>query len=273
MDPGGWQDATTSWPQGQSGWPVSQHAGVCAGSSDTPLLLPHGLPLQTAAMAMLDNPGLSQQFQQYLQQSQSQPQAGSVICLCDPRTEDECLQRLLLGLPGSQTQIVRGIVPELSLLFLFNVRTRLLFGVFRATSWPQLNIEPSAWSEDAGTSRYPLQIRIRLDTADVLQIPEERFRSLVDYHGSFNRFDLRLGASHANALVQLFRQFGVPRQAAPAANSGSYSRSATNAMLHTDGGAGRQQRFGRTSRNGLVFICDSSTEEECLVRQLLGLPS
>jgi len=44
------------------------------------------------------------------------------IYLCDPRTEEECLSRSLLGLPASQAQVVQGIVPELSLLFLFNVR-------------------------------------------------------------------------------------------------------------------------------------------------------
>jgi hypothetical protein len=48
--------------------------------------------------------------------------AAHAIFLCDPRTEEECLSRSLLGLPASQAQVVRGIVPELSLLFLFNVR-------------------------------------------------------------------------------------------------------------------------------------------------------
>ena len=47
---------------------------------------------------------------------------ANVIFLCDPRTEEECIQRQLLGLPRSQTQVVRSIVPEVSLLFLFNVR-------------------------------------------------------------------------------------------------------------------------------------------------------
>jgi len=49
-------------------------------------------------------------------------QQGGVIFLCDPRTQEECLQRGLFGLPVTQTQIVRAIVPEATLLFLFNVR-------------------------------------------------------------------------------------------------------------------------------------------------------
>ena len=62
---------------------------------------------------------------QLLQQPQLQPQLqtrGGVIFLCDPQTEDECLQRGLFGMPASQTQIVRQIAPEATLLFLFNVR-------------------------------------------------------------------------------------------------------------------------------------------------------
>jgi len=56
-------------------------------------------------------------------QQATPPAAAHAIYLCDPRTEEECLSRSLLGLPASQAQVVRGIVPELSLLFLFNVRS------------------------------------------------------------------------------------------------------------------------------------------------------
>ena len=49
-------------------------------------------------------------------------QAASFIYLCDPRTEGECLERLLFGLPMSQAQAVSDLVPEVSYLFLFNVR-------------------------------------------------------------------------------------------------------------------------------------------------------
>ena len=33
---------------------------------------------------------------------QGQLEVGGVVFLCDPRTEDECLQRRLLGMPASQ---------------------------------------------------------------------------------------------------------------------------------------------------------------------------
>uniref|UniRef100_A0A7S4B0C0 DCD domain-containing protein n=1 Tax=Chrysotila carterae TaxID=13221 RepID=A0A7S4B0C0_CHRCT len=199
--------------------------------------------------------------------SQQQPlhlhvQAANVIFLCDPRTEQECVQRRLLGLPRSQAQVVREIVPEISLLFLFNVRTRLLFGVFRASSWPQLNLEPDAWSDEGGGSRYPLQVRVRLEFHAVLQLPEERFRRILDYRGSFNRFDMRLSAAQAGELVDCFRAYGQPRQAGlPPPRPPADPHGLTGA-----------QRTARAVRNALIFICDTNTEEECLSRRLLGLP-
>lgn len=33
-----------------------------------------------------------------------------------------------------------------------------------------------------------------------------------------------------------------------------------------------ERRGDRRERNGLIFVCDQSTEEECLSRRLLGLP-
>lgn len=196
------------------------------------------------------------------------PTPGEVthaIYLCDPRTEEECLSRSLLGLPASQAHVVRGIIPELSLLFLFNVRTRLLFGVFRATSWPEHNIEPLPWGHETGVSRYPLQVRVRLVTpSSVLQLAESAFRDLLDYQGTFNRFDLRLNERQATSLVQLFQHFGMPRR--------PLGRSSQEASSNLVDVPRRGQRLPRVVRNGVIFICDSITERECLSRRLLGLP-
>ncbi|EOD11738.1 hypothetical protein EMIHUDRAFT_204334 [Emiliania huxleyi CCMP1516] len=189
--------------------------------------------------------------------------AAHAVYLCDPRTEDECLARSLLGLPASQAQVVRGIVPEQSLLFLFNVRSRLLFGVFRATSWPEHNIEPLAWGHETGVSRYPLQVRVRLLTPYVLQLPESTFREVLDYHGTFNRFDLQLDHQQASSLVSLFHHFGVPRQ--PSAGGCASEQPAGSCGV--DVARARSSRL-RAVRNGVIFICDS----ECLARCLLGLP-
>ena len=43
---------------------------------------------------------------------QGQVEVGGVVFLCDPRTENECLQRRLLGMPGARSSPAYGIVAE-----------------------------------------------------------------------------------------------------------------------------------------------------------------
>jgi hypothetical protein len=135
------------------------------------------------------------------------------------------------------------------------VRTRLLFGVFRATSWSEHNLEPLAWGHETGVSRYPLQVRVRLVTPSVLQLAESAFRDLLDYHGTFNRFGLQLDDRQAISLVHLFQHFGTPRQGL---GSSSSPDSSTGGALDA---ARRGHRLPRVVRNGVIFICDTVTEK------------
>ena len=245
----------------QGGYAMAQHLPFHPGGYGVPQQGPHG-GAQGGGM---------QQHQ------------GGVIFLCDPRTEEECLQRGLFGLPATQTQIVRAIVPEATLLFLFNVRVRQMLGVFRATCWPQQNLEPQAWAEEGSTggSRFPLQVRVRLDTPTVLMLSEDRVRTALEYRGSLNRFDLQMSKESAAALAQLFHSLGEPRppQQLVPMSLGSLGRrdpgidaGGGGAGSRSGGGGGSSDRGDRARRNGLVFICDPTTEAECLQRRLLGLP-
>ena len=47
----------------------------------------------------------------------------------------------------------------------------------------------------------------------------ERLRTLLEYRGSFNRFDLRISKAQADGLAQLFFRVGEPRQ--PMASGGA----------------------------------------------------
>ena len=110
--PESWQQHA-SWAQAADAWSFAQASQWG-----------HQAPHMAGGWSM---PGqLGPQQIQYYQAGAGQPlpqqHQGGVIFLCDPRTEDECLQRGLFGLPATQTQIVRAIVPEATLLFLFNVR-------------------------------------------------------------------------------------------------------------------------------------------------------
>mmetsp|Transcript_20902 Transcript_20902/g.36858 ORF Transcript_20902/g.36858 Transcript_20902/m.36858 type:complete len:372 (-) Transcript_20902:126-1241(-) len=152
-------------------------------------------------------------------------------------------------------------------------------GIFRATSWPQLNLEPSAWGENpSGGSRYPLQVRVRLETDVVLQVGEDRIRNLLEYRGSHNRFDMQLSKERAEAISLIFSQYGQQRLAIPSIGtsgalhhrlSGNVHRPPVHPLVDASRAGGSRERQWR---NGVIFICDSSTEHECLSRRLLGLP-
>jgi hypothetical protein len=78
---------------------------------------------------------------------------------------------------------------------------------------------------------------------------------LLDYHGTFNRFELQLDDRQAIALVHLFQHFGVPRQGL---GSSSSSDSSMGGALDA---VRRGQRLPQVVRNGVIFICDPVTEK------------
>ena len=84
-------------------------------------------------------------------------------------TAQECLDRMLFGLPGHHMKQLRGLVPGVTRLFLFNFSTRSLTGVFVATAAPAMNIEPHAWTSGAAQyggaaewTKFPAQVRVRM---------------------------------------------------------------------------------------------------------------
>ncbi len=78
------------------------------------------------------------------------------VWLCSRQTEEECLNRNLFGdsvrSPRAQAEPVR----EGDVLFLLNITTRELIGIFIAASEPGHNLEPDAWQ-----GNFPYQIRVK----------------------------------------------------------------------------------------------------------------
>ena len=110
---GGWGVTHVGPPWGQQ---LGAAADYAAARNISPQAMQFYTPQQQTALASM--PG--GQPRVHIPQQQV-----GVIFLCDSRTEEECLQRGLFGLPATQTQIVRTIVPEATLLFLFNVCIRM----------------------------------------------------------------------------------------------------------------------------------------------------
>ena len=78
------------------------------------------------------------------------------IFACTEKTEGECFERMLFGVGKLYRPIVIRIRKG-DLLFLNNIDTDTLYGVFKAVSDGDLNIQPDAWN-----GRYPYQVKAEL---------------------------------------------------------------------------------------------------------------
>eukprot|EP00475_Leptophrys_vorax_P034328 TRINITY_DN5520_c0_g2_i1.p1 TRINITY_DN5520_c0_g2~~TRINITY_DN5520_c0_g2_i1.p1 ORF type:complete len:366 (-),score=52.68 TRINITY_DN5520_c0_g2_i1:99-1196(-) len=108
----------------------------------------------------------------------------------------------LLGLPRQHLRSVRSLEPFQSLIFLFNISTRLLHGIFEPTAPGGENLNPHAWSRNKGYSRsspFPAQIPFRV-VKEFPAIPESVFRHLFP---DGNRIR-RLNSKQVREIVQLF---------------------------------------------------------------------
>ncbi|NIO37358.1 DNA methylase, partial [Candidatus Bathyarchaeota archaeon] len=73
---------------------------------------------------------------------------------CTTKTKDECFERLLFGTNRAYAPAAMR-VRKGHYLFLLDLDSDLLYGVFRATSEAKMNIEPSAWQ-----GKYPYQVEV-----------------------------------------------------------------------------------------------------------------
>jgi DNA modification methylase len=80
--------------------------------------------------------------------------AKSYIFACTNKSQNECFDLLLFGSNRVNGAVVMR-VKKGDFLFLWNLDSDLLFGVFRAASNAQLNIVPEAWS-----GNYPYQVKV-----------------------------------------------------------------------------------------------------------------
>lgn len=76
------------------------------------------------------------------------------IFTCTNKSENECFERMLFGTNRLYAPAVIR-VRKGDLLFLLNLDTDMLYGVFRATSDAGVNIDPEAWR-----GKYPYQVRV-----------------------------------------------------------------------------------------------------------------
>lgn len=88
---------------------------------------------------------------------------NGLITVCNNVTFKEVMSRRLIGLPRAQAALVNKLRSKKSAIFLLNLESRELFGVFQAEGDPGFNLEPDAWMGSdcnaSHTSRFPAQVQ------------------------------------------------------------------------------------------------------------------
>ena len=89
-------------------------------------------------------------------ESKQEPLIRGFIFVCTEKNREECLKRKLMGTSRVYGPIVIRIRKG-DLLFLNDLSSDALYGVFRATSDGGFNLEPDAWN-----GKYPYQVRFEV---------------------------------------------------------------------------------------------------------------
>ncbi|PIA37460.1 hypothetical protein AQUCO_03000202v1 [Aquilegia coerulea] len=177
----------------------------------------------------------------------SKKDLGAVIFFCSNDTINECLTKLLFGLPASHSSYVKTIEPGLP-LFLYNYDDRNLHGIYEATSHGQMNINPNAWTEN-GSDRtlFPAQVRVCI-RKQCNFLSEEKYRNIIqknyckqpNSHLDINerhtarRFRLELDRKQTGQLLSLFESSPLTRSSARFYANASKQRSLCGALSDFD---------------------------------------
>ncbi|GJU87467.1 zinc finger, CCHC-type containing protein [Tanacetum coccineum] len=134
---------------------------------------------------------------------------GAVIFGCTHNTINECLSKMLFGLPGPHFPYIKNIREGL-VLFLFNYHDRKLHGIFEAAGPGQMNIDRYAWvreGDNTGYTSFPAQVRVRVKM-ECLALSENQFKPIIanNYYTS-KHFHFVLDKDQTNQLISLFERF------------------------------------------------------------------
>ncbi|XP_074312159.1 uncharacterized protein LOC141647748 [Silene latifolia] len=130
------------------------------------------------------------------------PEDGAIF-MANPLTREECFERKLFGLPANFEDFVLRIKIGM-LLFLFDFKSRKLYGVFEASSKGGFNLVPDAFK--SSNSKFPAQVHFNI-LWQCSPLQEDAFHdAIIENYFAPYKFNLGLSTEQVNRLLVLFRR-------------------------------------------------------------------
>ncbi|KAK4264576.1 hypothetical protein QN277_025734 [Acacia crassicarpa] len=137
----------------------------------------------------------------------NQEELSGFIFMCNHVTKPECYRFRVFGLPEWRKEVVEKIQPG-TCLFLFDCDSKLLYGIYTATSSGKLGIEESAFG-----GKFPAQVKFKIHQ-DCLPLPESCFKYVIldNYQKGGHKFSPELNLGQVKSLLLLFRPISINKQ-------------------------------------------------------------
>ncbi|MCO5547248.1 hypothetical protein L7F22_000693 [Adiantum nelumboides] len=125
-------------------------------------------------------------------------ECAGLIFMCDESTKLDCFKYRVFGLSKKKKNLL-DIITKGMCLFLFDVKLKILHGIYAASSDGVFNLEPDAFG-----GNFPWQVKFHIEKA-CIPLPEDVFKTAIkDNYFASRKFKRELTSEQVEKLVKLF---------------------------------------------------------------------